>query len=279
MLRDFLARRRDTAILAVLVGVSMALILASSGSGLQVPRAIGLGVFSTFQKGITGVVGWARSTIDSIGELRRAREELRVLQERLQEAERLSRDIVRLRRENEQLRELAGLAERTEYTNFPARVVAKQPGNTSGQLILDKGSRDGVRRFMPVVAQQKGVTGLVGKVVTVSPRSAAVLPITGRTSFVSARLEASRYDGLLTGQGEGSDLLVLTYVSSLAIKEIAYGDVVVTSGLGGLFPAEIPIGRVRAVRSVPQASSLEIEVEPLIDVSKLEHVLIMDTGR
>lgn len=279
MLREFLARRRDTVTFASLIGVSAALILASSGAPLELPKTLGLGLFSTFQKGITGVVGWVRGTVDSIGELRRAREELQVLRERLQEAERLSRDIVRLRRENEQLRELVGLAERTAYTNFPARVVAKQPGNTSGQLILDKGSRDGVRRHMPVVAQQKGVTGLVGKVVTVSARSCAVLPITGPTSFVSARLEASRYDGLLAGQGEASDLLLLTYVSSLAVKEIAYGDVVVTSGLGQVFPAEIPIGRVRAVRSVAQTSSLEIEVEPFIDVSKLEHVLIVDTGR
>lgn len=279
MLREFLARRRTSATFVALIAVSAALILASSGARFELPRAIGLGVFSSLQKGITGAAGWVRGTVDSIGELRRAREELQVVRERLQEAERLSRDIVRLRRENEQLRALAGLADRTEYTNLPARVVAKQPGNTSGELILDKGSRDGVRRFMPVVAQQKGVTGLVGKVVTVSARSCTVLPITGQTSFVSARLEVSRYDGLLAGQGEVSDLLLLTHVSTLAVKEIAYGDVVVTSGLGQLFPAEIQIGRVRAIRSLPQASSLEIEVEPFIEVSKLEHVLILDTGR
>jgi rod shape-determining protein MreC len=279
MLREFLSRRRTSATFAVLMVVSVGLILASTGSGLDLPRAAGVGLFSLFQKGATSAVGWVRSTFDSVGELRRAREELQVLRERLQESEGLSRDIVRLRRENQQLRELAGVSEQTEYRNFPARVVAKQPGNTSSELVLDRGSRDGVRRFSPVVAQQRGVTGLVGKVVSVSGRSCVVLPITGQTSFVSARLEVSRYDGLLAGQGEASDLLSLTHVSTLAVKEIAYGDVVVTSGLGQLFPAEIPIGRVRAVRPAAQASSLEIDVEPFIDVSKIEHVLILDMGQ
>lgn len=279
MLREFLSRRRNGTTFVALVTVSVAMILASSGVKLDLPKAVGLGVFATFQRGITGTVHWVRSTFDSIGELRRAREELEVLRERLREAERLSRDIVRLRRENEQLLDLVRLAERSQYRNFPARVIGKQPGNTSSQLILDKGGRDGVRRFMPVVAQQKGTTALVGRVVTVSAHTSAALPIAGQTSFVAARLEASRYDGLLSGQGEASELLLLSHVSTLAVKEIAYGDVVVTSGLGRLFPPDIQIGRVRTIRSLPQASSLEVEVEPFIDVSKLEQVLIVDAGR
>ena len=272
MLREFVHKRRAGVTFVALMTVSIALILASSGASMDLPKAVGLGLFATFQRGITTTAQWVRATFDSIGELQRAREGLEILRERL------SRDIVRLRRENEQLRELAGLSERMQYRNFPARVIGKQPGNTSGQLILDKGSRDGVRRLMPVVAQQRGTTALVGKVVTVSARTCAILPVTGRTSYVAARLEASRYDGLLSGQGEASPFLLLTHVSTLAVKEIAYGDVVVTSGLGQLYPADIQIGRVRTIRSLPQASSLEVEVEPFIDVSRLEQVLVVDQG-
>jgi rod shape-determining protein MreC len=278
MLREFFSKRRNGTTFVVLAGVSITLILASTGAEMDLPKAVGLGLFATVQRAITASVQWVRTTFDSIGELQRARLELTDLRVRLQEAERLSRDIVRLRRENEQLRQLVGLAERTPYRNFPARVIGKQPGNTSGELILDRGRLDGVRRSMPVIAQQRGVTALVGKVVTVSGHACAVLPITGQTSYVAARLEASRYDGLLAGQGEASPFLLLTHVSTLAVKETAYGDVVVTSGLGQLFPADIQIGRVRTIRSVPQASSLEIEVEPFIDMSRLEQVLIVDTG-
>jgi rod shape-determining protein MreC len=279
MLREFLSRRKNGATFIALVLISTLLTLASSGARFDLPKAVGLGLFSTVQRGITGATLWFRATVDSIGELRRVREELEVLRERLAEAERISRDIVRLRRENEQLRELVQLSERSALRNFPAQVIGKQPGNTAGEIILDKGSRDGVRRLMPVVAQQRGTTALVGKVVTVSAHSCAVLPITGRTSFVAARMESSRYDGLLAGQGEISPFLLLTHVSTLAVKEIGYGDVVVTSGLGQLFPADVQIGRVRTVRSLPQASSLEVEVEPFIDVSRLEHVLILDAGQ
>ncbi len=222
MLREFFSKRRNSATYVALTTVSIGLILASSGASFDLPKAVGLGAFSKLQQAVTGSVQWVRSTFDSIGELRRAREELDVLRERLRDSERLSRDIVRLRRENEQLRELAGLSERTPYRNFPARVIGKQPGNTSGQLILDRGRLDGVRRLMPVIAQQRGITALVGRVVTVSGRTCAVLPVTGQTSYVAARLEASRYDGLLAGQGEASPFLLLTHVSTLAVKEIAY---------------------------------------------------------
>jgi rod shape-determining protein MreC len=278
MLRDFLSRHRAGATLFALVAASIALMLASSGADFGVPKAVGLGLLSGAQRGITGTVQWVRGTFNSINELRRARQELEALRQRLGEAERISRDIVRLRRENEQLRELVQLSERTQYHNFPARVIARQPGNTSAELILDKGSRDGVRRLMPVIAQQGSATGLVGKVVTVSGHSCAVLPVTGTTSYVAGRLEGSRYDGLVAGQGEASPLLLMTAVSTLALKEIAYGDMVVTSGLGQLFPAEIQIGRVRIIRSLPQASSLELEIEPLIDASRLEQVLVIDPG-
>ncbi len=279
MLREFFSKRRNGTTFVALAGVSIALILASTGASMDLPKAVGLGLFATAQRAVTGLTQWVRSTFDSIGELRRAREELDDMRARLQAADRLSRDIVRLRRENEQLRQLVGFAEQTPYRNFPAQVIGKQPGNTSAELILDRGRLDGVRPMMPVIAQQRGVTALVGKVVTVSGRTCSVLPVGGQTSYVAARLEASRYDGLLSGQGESSNFLLLTHVSTLAVKEIAYGDVVVTSGLGQLFPADIQIGRVRTIRSLPQASSLEIEVEPFIDMSRLEQVLIVDTGK
>jgi rod shape-determining protein MreC len=274
-MRSFFFRDASISLLILFIVSSLVMILASSGVSVRMPKAPGQNVLSVLQGAVVGTTRFVRDTFNSIGELRKAKEELETLRQRLREAERLSRDIVRLRRENGQLRELLNLSQSMQFANIPAEVIAKQPGNAATQLVLNKGERDGVRRQMPVVAQQRGVTGLVGKVVSVSARSCTILPITGQSSFVAVRLEESRYDGLLGGGGDGSQPLVLRHVSKLAVQEIGYGDLVVTSGLGRVFPADIQVGRVRTIESVPHEPSLQLEVEPLIDVSRLERVLIV----
>jgi rod shape-determining protein MreC len=276
---SFVSRNSTLSVLLLLIVICVAMLLVTSGAQVGLPKGAGQGVLSVLQGTVTTTTRWIRDTFNSIGELRKAKAELELLRERLGEAERLSRDIVRLRRENAQLRELLGLSQQLRYANIRAMVIAKQPGNAATQLVINKGARDGVERHMPVVAQQGGTTGLVGKTVSVSARSATILPITGSYSFVAARIEESRFDGLLEGRGDGTESLLLRHVSKLGIEEIRYGDLVVTSGLGRVFPADIQVGRVRAVRSVPDEPSLQLEVEPLIDLSRLEHVLVIRVDR
>ena len=276
MIGSFFAKHRETVVLLVLLIASLSLMLATSEAELVRPKAFGQNSVAFFQRIITGGVRWTQGTFNSIGELRKARQELEILRKRLQESERLSRDIVRLRRDNTQLRELLGLSGELDFTNIPAEVIGKQPGNSSELLILNRGRRAGVERFMPVVAQQNGVTGLVGKVITVGRQSSGVLPLSGETSFVAARLESSRFDGLLSGQGGFEPFVVMRNVSKLGVRDIAYGDLVVTSGLGQVFPEDIYVGRVRTIATSPYEPSLELEVEPLIDLSRLEHVIILD---
>lgn len=277
MIGTFFTKHRETVVLVALLVASLSMMLATSDVELVEPKAFGQNFVAFFQKLITGSIRWTEGTFNSIGELREARRELEILRQRLQESERLSRDIVRLRRENTQLRELLGLSGELNFANIPAEVIGKQPGNSSEMLILNRGRRAGVERFMPVVAQQNGVTGLVGKVVTVGRQSSTVLPLSGETSFVAARLESSRYDGLLEGKGGFDPFVVMRNVSKLGVRDIEYGDLVVTSGLGQVFPAEIYIGRVRTIATSPYEPSLQLEVEPLIDLSRLEHVIILDT--
>ena len=275
MTGSFVGRHRTGVVFAFLVGVCLILIISSSGVESVAPHRIGRSLFGLFQRVIGGTVRWTVQTFNSIGELREAQEELTVLRRRLQEAERISQDIVRLRRENAQLRELLGLEGEIGYRNIAAEVIGKQPGNSGSVIFLNKGERDGVRRFMPVVGQRSGTTGLVGKVVSVGPRTCGVLTLTAETSYVAARLESSRHDGLLEGQGAEVPLLLMRNVTKVAVDEITYGDRVVTSGLGQLFPKDIYIGRVQTVQAPAHEPSLRLEVEPLIDVSRLESVMVL----
>jgi rod shape-determining protein MreC len=274
-IKSFIARHRQGTAFLVLTTVSVILLVITNRNLVIRPKEIGQSFLSVFQISISSVTRWFVNTVNSIGELKQAKEELEEARLKLHEYERISRDIVKLRQENSELKALLSFSEELSYRHVPAEVIARQPGNTFAVVTLNKGSKDGVSRYMPVVARTGGHTGLVGKVISVGLGSCMILPLFNEKSFVAGRLEASRYDGLISGRGDNSEYLIMRNVKKIAIREIEYGDMVVTSGLGGVFPKGIPIGRVRSVRSESYETSLEVEIEPVIEFSKLEYVMIL----
>ncbi len=259
-----------------LVLLSLILILFSGRNVVLRPKEIGQSVFSVFQLGIHRVGQWFADSWNSIGELKRLKEELQQTRQSLAEYERAARDLAQLRRENEQLREQLGFSQVLAYRQIPAEVVAKDPGNLFSTLVISKGSAHGVKRGMPVVAFQGGLQGLVGKVMQVGITSSTILPIFDPSSYVAARLENCRYDGLVSGKRSEPGRLAMQYVKKLAMNEVQYGELVITSGMGQLFPKGIHIGRVRAMQARPYETSMEVEVEPIVDFSRLEYVFVLE---
>ena len=92
---------------------------------------------------------------------------------------------------------------------------------------------------------------------------------------VSARLDESRFEGLTSGQGSDRATLLMRYVKKIATDRIEYGDLVVTAGLGGLYPAGINVGRVRDIRAETYETSLTLEIEPVIDFDRIEYVFAL----
>jgi len=273
----FITRHRKSVSFVSLITVSTLLLLFTAGRIDIQPKRIGQGFASVFQRAATGVANWFSSTVNSISELRQTRQELEEYRDKLITYERIAREGTQLRQEIQRLEELLGFSQEVGFGSIPAEVIARQPGNVFSLITLNKGTADGVKRYMPVVAQHRGLSGLVGKTITVSARSCTVLPILNQESFVAARLENSRYEGIVNGEGEFSDLLTMQNVKKIAVREIQYGDVVITSGLGRLFPPDIPIGRIRSIASRAEETSIELRLEPIIDFTRLEQVLILDT--
>ena len=172
--------------------------------------------------------------------------------------------------ENEQLRALAKLPFVLALRGIDAQVVAGSPGNFESTVGIDKGRDVGVARGMPVVAGD----GLVGRVTDASGRRATVLLLTDPKSGVSVRLEHSGALGVANGRS-GSDLLRLTFVKSeVAVKR---GELVFTSGLeNGVYPANIPVGKVVSVKKEPGALEQTIMVKPLVDVGRLSFVRVLE---
>ncbi|GHV82040.1 hypothetical protein AGMMS49991_05980 [Spirochaetia bacterium] len=125
---------------------------------------------------------------------------------------------------------------------------------------------------------------LVGKVVQAGYVESLIMPVYDVSSFVPARFAASRFDGLVEGQGKSEYPLIMRLISKRARDEIHFGDMVVTSGIGGggegmaVYPGEINIGRVSRILYKEDESSMEVELDTAIDFSRLEYVFVIEAG-
>lgn len=173
-------------------------------------------------------------------------------------------DEVRL--ENARLRLLLDFKEAQEIDTLSARVIAEDASSWFRTVMIDKGSEHGVTEGLPVVVAE----GVVGRVVRSSPRFARVLLITDASSAVASLLQDNRARGICRGHGEQ---LIFDFV--LRQEEVAVGDRVVTSGMGGIFPKGLVIGTVKSVDLQEFGLFQAIEVTPAVDFSHLEEVLVL----
>ncbi|MDI3269835.1 MAG: rod shape-determining protein MreC [Bacillota bacterium] len=178
-----------------------------------------------------------------------------------------------LRQENRMLRRLLDLKESLpeDQITLAALVVGRDPDRWFDRVLINRGSRDGVLVGMMVRVTE----GLVGRVVQVGSREAEVLLVSSPESGVGGKIlrESSRAQGVVRGAAPSRGVLWMTFFDADA--DVAPGDIVVTSGLGGRFAPGAPIGTVRAVHRDAQGLSLEAEVEPAVDLNRLEWVLLI----
>ena len=190
----------------------------------------------------------------------------------------LTAEIALLRSENIRLSEtiyerdmLAALLNYTKLDNvntyISANVIGKDTSSFLQYVIIDIGTTGGVQRDMPVVTD----AGLVGIINEATPRASKVLLVNSDQMAVNVRVQNSRADGVLFGQA--SKDLRLRYIALDA--NISAGDLVVTSGLGGSLPANIPVGVIASVRSRAYDVFQEAEVLPLANLDKIEIVMII----
>lgn len=260
---------------ALMLAASLITLTVSTRSMAGLPERVGLSVLSFFQRGFDAIGTFFTRTVTSIAELNRLQESHDQLLARVEALGKLERNYAELRQENLRLEQLLGFTSRSERPLSAARIIAKDPENLYSTFVVDKGSRDGIKKNQAVVAYQDGMDALVGRVLEVSRGTCTVVPLYDASSFVAVRLERTRYDGLASGSGNRDDPLVVRYVKKRAQPEIQFGDILVTSGLQSIYPPGIVVGRVTKVRSIEYLTSLELEMEPVLDFGKLEYVFIV----
>ena len=167
----------------------------------------------------------------------------------------------------ERIRELLQFKQAVDLPVVPAEVIGRDPTGWFKSVVIDKGKKAGLELDMPVV----NAYGVVGRIVSVSPNYAKVLLIIDQNSSIDCLVQRSRDRGML--KGLVSEMCKLDYV--VKSEDVAIGDIVVTSGLGGVFPKGLPVGRVQNVKDISGELFKDIEIRPAVDFSKLEEVLVI----
>lgn len=154
-----------------------------------------------------------------------------------------------------------------EYRYQAAAVIGYDASPFLRYVLINRGSDNGLRRGMPVVTQQ----GLVGRVAAVTAGAARIQLITDPTSTVNARTQPSGAQAVINGQITGD--LVLDMIPQDASVQV--GDLVLTSGLGGGYPANLLIGQISGIRSRDQDLFQRATIQSVVDFSQLEIVLVI----
>ena len=260
----------------ILVVISTVLLLLSSNNFIFGVKNAGLSIFSGVRGGLHELSSFVSRTVLSISELSNLRKEHADLLKQLDRFEELERSNAEIYQENIRLKEQLDFSRTLRYRRIPAQISGRDPDNLFSAIVVNKGSFSGVSNNMAVVAWQNGTQALVGKVIQTGIFECLVMPVFDVNSLVSSRLSVSRFEGIIEGQGNSEIPLVMRFVPRRARDEINIGDIVVSSGMGGIFPADINIGRVSAVNTLEYETTLEVEVVPMIDFSKLEYVFIIE---
>lgn len=248
----------------------------SSGSFVISFRQIGFSFLSSIQKGVNTVAHGFLSSVNSVHELAGLRKENQILKEKLQNYEFMQRNNVEITKENARLKELLDFSNSIEQKNYPARIIGRDIDTFSSGITIDKGSRNGIRKGMPVIAIQEGTIGLVGKIISVGLWTSVVMPIYDLKCSVSGRILNTRDIGLLSGKGSPDYPLGMKYIKKRVLEELNYGDIVVTSGETENYIRDIPIGTISKIAVLDYDSSLDIDITPIVDFSRLETVIVTD---
>ena len=270
-MRDFNTHPQALALrLALLLVAAVLLVFLSRQGWLRPVESAVAFVTVPIQRALDTTTGAAAYVLGSFQETRNLREENAALRRTVEE---LLPEVARLRGaeiENRTLRQQLGYAQtNSEWHLLSAQVIGRDPTNLLDVILIDRGSSSGVEKGMVVVTH----LGVVGRITGVASRWSKVQLITSPSSVVNAVVQGGprRAFGNVYGSPEGR--LQMRYI--LQTEELDVHDLVVTSGLGGSLPKDFVLGRVINVQQADYELYQTAEIEPFVDFSQLEHVMVV----
>lgn len=226
---------------------------------------------SPFQRATSSAGGASVGLVRKIINFRSTAAENEQLKEQVNNLELELRKAHEATNENERLRELLNLKEKTGYDFVAARVIARDPSAWFNTITINQGSSSGVELNMPVAT----AGGIVGRVVAVSPWTAQVMLITDEQAAAGAivgQLGQSNALGSVKGMGQ-KGLVEMRYVSGL--EKVEVGDYVLTTGQDGIYPGGLNVGEVVEVKHGTATQPHVIYIRPSAHLDKMEEVAVL----
>jgi rod shape-determining protein MreC len=265
---SFLRRNRFPLTVAVLLVVAGGLVVSRSNDRVRndtLGRLFldGMAPVMRVATELTRTVGGVWSGITGAFQLR---DQVRFLRRELRERKSEVARLAEIELENERLRKLLAFRPEVETEVVTARVIGADALGLSRSLAIDRGTLDGVRKGAAVLAPE----GVVGQVLLAGRHAARVMLITDHNSGVDGIVQRTRARGIVEGAlGGGCGLKFVKRTEHLEV-----GDLVVTSGMDGIFPKGLPIGHIAAIDKRGQSLFQYATVEPTVDFGRLEEVLV-----
>jgi rod shape-determining protein MreC len=265
----------------LLLGLAILILALHETGQLELAEDVLSLVTGPVQHALSGVVDGIGGTFTSVGDARELQAQVDELQKAANDMAAQNVRQKEIEVENAQLRELLNFVSANpslysyaggdvigQSVLVEGEIIGADPNPYISYVIINRGARDGMERGMAVVA---GGGRLVGRVAAVHPLWAKVQLLNDPSSQVNAVVQVSRATGLAAGQPDGS--LVLEQLPQS--EQIAIGDIVVTSGQGGLMPKGLIIGRVASIEQHDIEPYQRAVLHPAADFQRLEVVLVI----
>ena len=263
--------RKMVMIVGAIVLIVVNVIVLSVNSKRPVPSTgigkLTISIVSPFQEIVSDSINFVKGIWKHYFSLIAVSEENARLNRSLKQAEERNNRLKELELSHDRLKKLFEFKETLHKRVVAAEVIGRDPSPWFKTIIINKGSREGVERGMPVVIPE----GIAGLVTDVSKTYAKILLIVDQNSAVDALIQRNRARGIIKGEPTGR--LLLQFVQRK--HDIHVGDVVVSSGLDGVFPKGIRIGYVHEVDRPDAGIFQQLAVTPYADFEKLEEVLVV----
>ena len=219
-------------------------------------RLVGSAITMPFQ-GLGNIFSNLTADQATLSELQAENDELRSRNAELEEAEQTAT----------RLQGLLDLQSSYNLQSTAAHIISGSSDSWSSTVTIDKGTSSGLSVGMPVTSS----SGVIGQIVECGATSSTVLLVTDESSSVSAMVQSSRAQGMLDGSAAGEVRLDMIRTD----QTVEVGDIVVTRGLGGVFPKGLPLGKVTSVEKNPGSMYYTIVVEPYAHTENAEEVLVI----
>ena len=260
-------------IAATIAAIIIIGVFSSANRDASIAENAGGTVITPAHGAVSGIGRWFSGITSYFGNVKSLRSENESLKSENNSLQKKISDMQGLQKENDKLRKMLELKEKSvDISMLAATVSAKDPSNWYSSFTINKGDRDGVKKNQPIVDADRN---LVGQISEVGENWAKIITILDPQSSVGVMIKRSKEIGILEGDSN------LRYEGKCRLGYIARdtdvqnGDFLETSGLGGIFPRGLVIGRVVEIYDENATMSKAATVEPLASIGKVNEVFVV----